>query len=365
MFAVMALTACSNSTTFIPASGPSSAQLIKQGELNNSIQVIDIQQDNYLSYSQNISLNHANVFIQRTKPQLNLSAGDVLQITVWEAPPAVLFSTFGAGAESIGLSGGMLNMPEQVISAQGNITIPFVGNVKAAGRTLEQIQDHIRGRLQKIANQPQVVARLLQNNSNTVSLIADRKSSAFLLTPKGERLIDVVPTIADIKQLKTTSFVVERGDARFVIRADDLTRMSPNNIYLYPGDTVRVLQDQYEVSVLGATNANMLLNFGDNGLSIADVLAKTAGMNDFRANPKGVFIFRQTDATRGFNENNAPEVLRFDLSTAEGLLIAQKFQLKNKDMLYVSNSNGTELQKFLSIIGSIISPVSTTTSMTK
>ncbi len=38
------------------------------------------------------------------------------------------------------------------------------------------------------------------------------------------------------------------------------------NIYLYPGDTVRVMQDQYEVTVLGATDSNTILNYGDNGL---------------------------------------------------------------------------------------------------
>ncbi len=254
-----------------------------------------------------------------------------------------------------------------MITDQGYITVPFVGNVKASGRTLDQIQQTVRQGLSKIANKPQVIARLSQNNSNTVSLIADRKSVSIPLTAKGERLIDVIPSVTDIRLLKTTSLLVERSQQHFTVRADDLTRNSMENIYLYPGDTIRVMQDQYEVTVLGATNSNTILNYGDNGLSISDVIAKTSGLNDFRANPKGVFVFRKAEFSQSklASGEATPEVLRFDLSSAEGLLLAQKFQLKNKDMLYVSNASGSELQKFLSIIGSIISPVSTTTSMTK
>ena len=359
------LSACSNSTSFIPTSGPSSSKLMSNEELNRSVHVVDINPENYLFYSQATPASNAHAFLERAKPQLRLGAGDIVQVSIWEAPPAVLFGT--TSADSLGISGGVLNMPEQMITDQGYITVPFVGNVKASGRTLDQIQQTVRQGLSKIANKPQVIARLSQNNSNTVSLIADRKSVSIPLTAKGERLIDVIPSVTDIRLLKTTSLLVERSQQHFTVRADDLTRNSMENIYLYPGDTIRVMQDQYEVTVLGATNSNTILNYGDNGLSISDVIAKTSGLNDFRANPKGVFVFRKAEFSQSklASGEAAPEVLRFDLSSAEGLLLAQKFQLKNKDMLYVSNASGSELQKFLSIIGSIISPVSTTTSMTK
>lgn len=363
--ASLILSACSNSTSFIPSSGPSSSKLMSNETLNNSVHVIDINSENYLFYSQATPSSMTQAFVQRAKPQLRLGAGDIVQISIWEAPPAVLFGT--TSADSLGISGGVLNMPEQMITDQGYITVPFVGNVKASGRTLDQIQQTIRQGLSKIANKPQVMARLSQNNTNTVTLIADRKSVSIPLTAKGERLIDVIPSVTDIRLLKSTSFVIERAQQHFSIRADDLTRNSMENIYLYPGDTVRVMQDQYEVTVLGATNSNTILNYGDNGLSISDVIAKTSGLNDFRANPKGVFVFRKAEFSQSKLPTGeaAPEVLRFDLTSAEGLLLAQKFQLKNKDMLYVSNASGSELQKFLSIIGSILSPVSTTTSMTK
>lgn len=357
------LLGCSSTSSFMPAAGPTNTQLSKNIDQQNAIRIVDIQSDNYLAYSQQIAHSSESFFSPKNKPELRLGAGDVVQLSIWEAPPAVLFGMMGAGADQMGLSGGMLNLPDQVIGANGHITVPFVGNVRASGRTLEQIQQTVRNALAKIANQPQVVARLSQNNSNTVSLIADRKSTVIPLTHKGERLLDVMPLIADLKLLKSASLVVERAQHRFVVRADDLTR-NQHNIYLYPGDTVRVLQDQYEVSVLGATNSNTILNFGDNGLSLAELIAKTSGMNDFRADPKGVFLFRKANSQYAI-QGQSGEVLRFDLSSAEGIMIAQNFQVKDKDLLYVSNAGGTELQKFLSIIGSILSPVSSTRAMTQ
>lgn len=359
------LQACSNSTSFMPASGPSSAELMSTNERNPNIRIIDVNAQNYLFYSQPVLDSTSQQFTPLVKPSLRLGAGDSVQISIWEAPPAVLFGVMST--EGLGVSGGSLNMPEQMISDQGRLTVPFVGRIQASGRTLDQIQQTIQQGLSKIANQPQVIARLSQNNSNTITLIADRKSTIIPLTAKGERLLDIVPNVADLKLLKSTSFLLERGHERLRIRANEISRSTWTNVYLYPGDVVRVMQDQYEVTVLGATNSNTVLNYGDNGLSISEVLAKTYGLNDFRANAKGVYVFRnhlEPIMSQNF-EQKVSDVLRFDLTSAEGLLLAQKFQLKNKDMLYVSNSGGSELQKFLSIIGSVISPVSATTSMTK
>lgn len=47
------------------------------------------------------------------------------------------------------------------------------------------------------------------------------------------------------------------------------------------------------------------------------------------------------------------------------MAMVQRFTLKDKDILYVSNASGTELQKFLSIIGSITSPVANTKAVTR
>ena len=354
----ISLYGCSNTTAFLPASGPSSSTIVNS-KTSKNIQVVDITSQNFTQYNLTSDRLYNQSFWYRSKPVLKLGAGDVIQISMWEAPPAVLFGSTGiSSGDAIGLSGGVLNLPEQIVSAQGYIVVPFVGSVQTQGKTLADIESLIKNKLSKIANKPQVIARLVQNNTNTVSLIADGRSFTIPLTPKGERLIDLVAKVGEIKKVKSMSFAVIRGQNQISVRASDLSDKDMYNIYLYPGDTVRVLQEQYDVSVLGAANVNTVLSFGDNGLTVADAIAKTAGINDYKANAKGIFIFRKS--TTLLNDDEQSKIYRFDLTTSEGVMVAQKFNLKDKDILYISNASGAELQKFLSIIGSALNPVAAT-----
>ncbi|WP_151778371.1 polysaccharide biosynthesis/export family protein [Acinetobacter brisouii] len=361
-------TACTSS--FIPGSGPSNSEIIKSQSIPDNIPVLDINAQNIQGLSGGFKNAPDLGLWQKAKPNLKLGAGDVIQISMWEAPPAVLFGSAGVGSssDSIGISGGILNLPEQIVSSQGYIVVPFVGKVRATGRSLTDIEDMIRGHLSKIANKPQVIARLVQNNHNSISIISDGRSLTLPLTPKGERLIDVLPNVVDIKKIKSTSLLVSRGGNRITVRASDLSRQDLLNFYLYPGDTVRVLQDPYTISVLGASNANTTVPFGDEGLTLAEAIAKTAGLNDYRADPKGVFVFRKNasiDEASSVQAVGQPIIYRLDLTKPDAMAMVQRFTLKDKDILYVSNASGTELQKFLSIIGSITSPVANTKAVTQ
>lgn len=360
--------ACTSS--FLPGSGPSNSQIIKSQAIPDNIPVLDINAQTVQGLSSEFKKDTNLSFWQKGKPVLKLGAGDVIQISMWEAPPSVLFGSAGVGSssDSIGISGGILNLPEQIVSSQGYIVVPFVGKVRATGRSLADIEDTIRGHLSKIANKPQVIARLVQNNNNSISIISDGRSLNLPLTPKGERLIDVLPNVVDIKKIKSTSLLVSRGNSKITVRASDLSRQDYLNFYLHPGDTVRVLQDPYAISVLGASNTNTTVAFGDEGLTLAEAIAKTAGLNDYRADAKGVFVFRKNasiDEAASVQAVGKPVIYHLDLTQPDAMSLIQRFTLKDKDILYVSNASGTELQKFLGIIGSITNPVANAKTVTQ
>lgn len=63
------------------------------------------------------------------------------------------------------------------------------------GKTPTQIQDMIRARLSKMANQPQAVVRLAQNNAANVSVIRAGNSVRLPLTSAGERVLDAVAAV--------------------------------------------------------------------------------------------------------------------------------------------------------------------------
>ena len=202
--AVSMLTACAG---WLPSSGPSYRQInseshvIKQNSNDGvGIVVVDVTEDlvQKLSFSSSGLIQDGIPAAWRLgKPNLVVGQGDSVQVSIFEAPPAVLLSGSSALSNaadlSIGSGAGVMNLPEQMVSQSGVIVVPFAGLIPAAGKTTAQVEQIIRMRLSKIANQPQVVARVTQNVSNTVVVLSDGRSIRMPLTAKGERLLDVLP----------------------------------------------------------------------------------------------------------------------------------------------------------------------------
>lgn len=361
---------------WLPNSGPSYSA-VGHGELDAvqnspalSVRVVDVNED-VLAQLPAVGGAVAQVpdAWRTNKPNLILGAGDGVQVSIFEAPPAVLLSSAAAmgGADlSIGGGSGVMNLPDQVVSARGTIVVPFAGEVPVAGNTLSQVEQIIRSRLSKIANQPQVVARLTQNASNSVVVLGDGRSLRMPLTAKGERLLDVVPLAGDAKKVKNTSVRLTRGGVTRSFSATELSQNPQTNVFLQPNDVVAVLQDPYKVTMLGATNANAALDFGDDGLTVAEAIGRVAGLNDFRADPRGVYVFRRSEASLGLapsayaSANLSPTVFRLDMRDARGMVLAQNFRLRDRDMVYVPNAPSVQLQKVLGIFNSALGSAANT-----
>src|SRR5579862_1919734 len=120
-----------------------------------------------------------------------IGPGDVLGITVWEAPPAALFSQAALSVPMASPGGTVtalaMNFPTQMVEADGSIKIPFAGAVAVAGKSPEEVDSEIERRLKRSANQPQVLVQIVNNNSSNVTVVgAVTQSLRMPLTPKGE-----------------------------------------------------------------------------------------------------------------------------------------------------------------------------------
>ena len=49
-------------------------------------------------------------------------------------------------------------------------------------------------------------------------------------------------------------------------------------------------------------------------------------------------------------------IYRIDLSEPSGYVYAQSFQMREGDLVYVSNAPAAEVQKFVAIIGAVTAP---------
>jgi len=371
--AFAALAGCSS----LGASGPNPMQIKaakKETLAGAPITVVDVTD---AAVRRMIAARGAGLFSQTlgdAPPSGNLiGPGDVLEVTIWEAPPAALFgantSFGGAGSTDIlaataGL-GVRSGLPEMMVDSTGRITVPFAGAVPAAGRTTQQVEREIAARLARKAHDPQVSVRLAQNASATVAVVGDDgKATRVALTPRGERLLDVLTSAGGVnKPVGKIMVEVTRNGRVAYMPLESVIRNPHENIRMGPDDIVTALYQPFSFTALGATNTSAEIPFEATGLTLAEALGRVGGLKDNQANIRGAYIFRFEDpaaldpaiaaTAHRTPDGRIPVIYRIDLSKASTLFVAQGFPMRNKDVLYVTNAPLSDLQKFVSILSSM------------
>lgn len=357
---------------FLPREGPSTDAILEapNAQPASGIQVLDVTAD--VARKARASRQQrlfSNVWGQAQKPGFRIGAGDVLEVTVWEAPPASLFASTLIDPRSTAATARASVLPEQMVSTSGHINVPFVGQVTAAGRQLREIEDEIAQKLRGKANQPQVMVRVLRNTTSTVTVVGEVTNSMRMpLTSQGERLLDALAAAGGTRQpVGKMALQVTRGNDVLAMPLDLIVADPRQNIVLQPGDVVTALHQPFSLTVLGATGKNEELNFEGQGITLAQALARSGGLQDLRADATGVFIFRFEDPAvvpRRADapvdaDGRAPVVYKVDLRDPASFFAAQDFPMRHRDVLYVATAKGAELQKFLNIISSIVLPTAT------
>lgn len=293
-----------------------------------------------------------------------LGAGDVLDISVWEAPPAVLFGAAGDVATS---SNGAQNRTviQQVVATDGALSIPFVGRIIAAGKTPAQIEREIVRRLTGRANDPQAIVRLSQNDARNVTVLGEVVGSRRVpIGPRGERLLDVIASAGGSRQaVGQVTVQLSRGDATASMVLDKVIRDPQQNIRVLPGDVVTLLYQPYSFIALGAIARSAEIPFEGGRFSLSQALGRTGGLRDDRANIHGVFVFRLEDPdaidpaivanAHRMENGKVPVVYQLNLGDPIAFFVAQDFMIRDKDILYVSTAPGADLARFLSTVASI------------
>lgn len=365
------LAGCSGYSHWLSSSGPSTADVQDTQDAKNStgIQIVDVSnkvvRKQLASQKQNL---FSEVFHSSLQPSYVIGAGDVIEISIWEAPPATLFGISASETRTGPSTAQMTAFPAQMVNSDGNINIPFAGQIRAAGRSPQQIEDEIVHRLKGKANQPQALVRMIHNNTADVTVVGEVTSSTRMpLTARGERLLDALAAAGGVRQpVNKMTLQVTRGNQVQALPLDTIIRDPKQNITLKPGDVVTSMFQPLSFSVLGATGKNEEINFEAQGISLAQALARSGGLQDARADAQGVFIFRFESpnaldlagkSLKTTPDGKIPVIYRANLKDPATFFVAQSFPIQNKDVLYISNAPAAELQKFLNIVISTVYPV--------
>lgn len=360
------LVSCAN----LPTSGPNKGSIEKVEQQNTNVPAVQLIKldDKVIGDTPFQVQSFKQLGSSKQHYQGVVNAGDLLDITLWEAPPAILF---GSVLSESGISSSQsTRLPEQMVSNNGRVTIPFVGSLRVAGKTPEQIQTDIVNRLQSIANQPQAIVRVVKNNSANVTVLTKSSAVRMPLTTYGERVLDAVTAAGGTSgELQDIAVQLTRNNQVKTISLAKLAREPQENILLRSGDVLSLINNSLSFTAMGAVGNSKEIRFSAEGLTLAEAIGRLGGLNDDRADPRGVFIFRYVPfeemplskqnewQAKGYHQGmKIPTVYQANLLEPQSMFWIQQFPIRDKDIVYVSNAPLAEYQKFIRMIFGATTP---------
>jgi polysaccharide export outer membrane protein len=374
------LSACSS----LPNAGPTAKTILSRQESGGApvrgvaspYSIFDVNAQTVAVLSRHLPTGFLGSFTAGGPPSNGtLGAGDMVSVAIFEASSGGLFGTSdatgNAGSKSV-------QLPPQQIDRSGRINVPFAGSIVAAGRTPSQVSHAIVGALSSKAIQPQVLVTLTQNAANLVTVSGEvGQGGRYPLAVKGTRVLDAIALAGGPRAAAYDLFVrLTRGSHSGVEGLTSLVANPRENIYLRADDQLFIYRAPRTYTALGATGRNATIEFESDKLTLAEAIGKSGGLNDSRSDASGVFVFRYEDpaayrelkggvAPDGYRPGTVPVVYRLDLKDPGSLLWSQRFLMRDKDVLYISNAPATDLGKFLQIIGNGVGIVSTGASVSQ
>jgi polysaccharide biosynthesis/export protein len=305
---------------------------------------------------------------------IRVGVGDVLQVSIFESSAGGLFIPAEAGARP----GNFVTFPPQMVDRSGAISVPFAGEVAAAGRSLAEIQRDIEVKLKKRAVEPQAVVSMAEQNANEVSVVGEVVSGAnkFKIRPNGERILDMLSKAGGFKYPGHELFVtLQRGKQKTTVYFPTLINNPDENIFVEPGDIIYVYREQQKFVAVGALGSagqtsglTGLFAFENERMSLNEAVAKAGGLLDTRANPSQVFVYRiesrqtlealKVDLKKFPRDQKfIPTIYRANFRDPSSFFFAQSFPIRHKDIIYVANADAVELTKFLEFLRTVTSTV--------
>ena len=371
--AVMGLIACVIAgCSALPTAGPTARDVRGQEVRDNQTQfdLVDID-DNVVAalLAEPGESFHARFKKYGKPPQPKIGIGDGLVVSIWEAASGGLFST--SPTDHVSAGSRSVTIPEQIVSRDGAISVPFAGRVPVAGRLPVEVQRTIEQRLAEKAIEPQVIVTLTKSLSNSATVTGEVVAGSRLpLSLKGDRLLDLIAAVGGSRAPVYETFVrLSRDGVTATIPMEALVSDPAENIYAQPGDVLTLVRLQQSFTAFGATGANAQIQFASEKMTLVEALAKAGGLQDQRSDPAGVFLFRfeppkiirtlGRPQLRTGPDGTSPVVYRLDLWDAKSYFLAQRFPIRDKDIVYVANADFNELQKFFTLLNTLTGPVIT------
>lgn len=365
---LMALGGCAS----LPTSGPTGSQIEKSVlDPENTMPIRLVQVDNIADVPPFASDEVMTSLSDIPPPPTDMvGPGDVLDINIYEAGVTLFSANASAGASGAAAAGGsqiaavpgvqVQKLPPSRVDDNGNISIPYAGELHVVGRTVGEVEDMVRQSLRGLSQNPQVLITLSQTITNSVIVSGEvARPGRLVLQTNRETLSDVVALAGGYRgnAKDLTLRVFRRGDS-VDIAINDLIDMPQLDARAYPGDRFMLINNPRTFSVLGASSAVQQIPFTRSKVSLAEAIATAGGVNPNIGDPAAVFLFRYVADEQG---NEVPVVYHLNMMKAGTYFLAQRFAMRDKDVLYFGNASANQPGKLLTLISQLFTPIMTVT----
>ena len=281
--------------------------------------------------------------------------GDVLSIIVWDHPELTNpYSTTARPADSAGIE----------VNESGQIFYPYCGLLTVKDMTPNEIRMLLTKELNKTFKQPQVDVKMLAYKSQRVQVTGEiaQPGTVYLdNTMKG--VIEAVSERGGLAQSASRRRITLLRNGQFFRL--DMSRLYAGetgaiNPILFTGDVVNIpdATDDH-VMVLGELapggRATPLVPMGGGKLTALQAIGAAGGVSQTTADGSGLIVFRQSRFGDGPSDFKT-KVFLLDLSNPQGMVLASKFELSPRDVVYVK---ATGLAQYNAVVAQILPTVET------
>lgn len=280
-----------------------------------------------------------------------IAPGDQLTLRIWDASDSSLLASPGAQFADI---------RNVVVQGSGHVMVPYVNSVHVAGLTLSAAQMRLQEELTTIIPAAQVQAEITQGRRNSVDFVSGvAKPGSYPLTERNLPLTSLLATAGGASaDLVNPVVQITRGGRVFRKPLHQILQSPAMDTSLQGGDRVVILSDPRSFTALGAAGREEVIPFDADMVSALRAVSMMGGINDNRADPKGILVLRRYDsAATGDAAANPPRpnvVFSFDLTHADGMFVANEFALRDGDIVMATQAPATTLQRVLGLFGSVL-----------
>ena len=241
---------------------------------------------------------------------------------------------------------------EKYVRNDGTIFYPNAGIITVRGKTVEEVRKEITSKLSKVLNDPQVDVSVTEYNSQKAIL------SGIFSNPGPQALKTVPVTLGEIvskgnpynvdnqgSEGDLTSMRLNRDGVIYNIDYEYLSRNSQlaSLIYVKDGDVIHIPDSSLNyVYVLGEAADPKSIKLSRKSIPLSSALGEARGLNLAAAKNKEVYIFRSAGI------DGEPRIFNLDMTSPAGYILADKFELKPRDIVYIGSKGVTSWSRFIS-----------------